>query len=124
MPISAMHSADVHSNFTRLMNKREKRTLLILSGLITTLVVYVTVRLWTSDEAFSVVPGWHTTIYPTGLTLTILTIGILVTSIIVYLVFRDNQTVDCPLEKNEIMIVPCCCGQRISPIQNLLSRND
>ena len=70
------------------MSKREKIILLTLGGLITTLVVYVTVRLGTSDAAFSIVPGWHTTIYPPEITWTILTIVILVTSLLVYLIFR------------------------------------
>ena len=70
------------------MGRKEKIILLPLSGLITTLVVYVTVRLMTSDAAFSIVPGWHTTIYPPEITWTILTIIILVTSLLVYLIFR------------------------------------
>ena len=72
------------------MNKREKPILLIFGGLITTLVIYVTVRLSISDAAFSIVPGWHTTIYPPEITWIILTIVILVTSIVVYLVFRGT----------------------------------
>ena len=72
------------------MTKRERTILLILGGLITTLAVYVTVRLWTSDAAFSIVPGWHTTIFPPEITWTILTIIILLTSVIVYLVFRGT----------------------------------
>src|SRR6187551_205956 len=70
------------------MRKKDKIILLTLGGLITTLVVYVTVRLVTSDAAFSIVPGWHTTIYPPEITWTILTIIILVTSLLVYLIFR------------------------------------
>ena len=77
-------------NFNPTMNKREKTIQVILGGLITTLVIYVTVRLSSSDAAFSIVPGWHTTIYPLEITRIILTIVILVTSIVVYLVFRGT----------------------------------
>lgn len=70
------------------VSKKEKIILLTLGGLITTLIVYVTVILGTSDAAFSIVPGWHTTIYPPEITWTILTLVILVTSLLVYLIFR------------------------------------
>lgn len=72
------------------MSKREKIILLTLGGIITTLIFYVAVRLWTSDAALSVVPGWHTTIYPPKIMWAILTIIILLTSIVVYLVFRGT----------------------------------
>jgi len=70
------------------MGKKEKIILLTLVGLITTLVVYLTVRLGTSDVAFSIVPGWHTTIYPAEILWPILTVIILVPSLLIYLVFR------------------------------------
>jgi hypothetical protein len=70
------------------MKNKEKIFLLTIGGVITTLVVYVTVRLSTSDAAFSIVPGWHTTIYPPAITWAILTALILVTALIVYLIFK------------------------------------
>jgi hypothetical protein len=73
-----------------LMSKKEKIILGTLGGLITTLVVYVTVRLGTSDTAYSIVPGWHTTIYPSETTWTVLTIVILIMSLLVYLIFKGT----------------------------------
>ncbi len=64
--------------------------MLTLGGLVTTLVVYMTVRLGTGDAAFSIVPGWHTTIYPPEITWTILTIIILVASLLVYFIFKGT----------------------------------
>lgn len=61
---------------------------MLFGGLITTLVVYAIVRLSTGDVAFSIVPGWHTTIYPPEITWVILTVMILVTSLMVQLIFR------------------------------------
>ncbi|MEJ7643713.1 MAG: hypothetical protein WKF87_03905 [Chryseolinea sp.] len=72
------------------MSRKEKNILLALGGLITTLVVYVTVRLGTNDAAYSIVPGWHTTIYSPEMTWTILTIIILVISLLVYLIFKGT----------------------------------
>lgn len=70
------------------MREKEKITLFTLGGLLTTLAVYLTVRLGISNAAFAVVPGWHTTIYPPEITWIILTILILVTSLLVYLIFQ------------------------------------
>ncbi len=70
--------------------KGVNRILLILAALITTLVVYVVVSLWVSDETESISPGWHTTIYPPGITWLILTAKILVQSLFVYLIFRGT----------------------------------
>lgn len=47
-------------------------------------------RLATSDAAFSIVPGWHTTIYPRDITITIFTIVFLVTSLLIFLIFRGT----------------------------------
>lgn len=72
------------------MSKRENVILLTAGGLITTLIVYVTIRLWTSDVAFSLVPGWHTTIYPPEITWSILTVLVLGTTSIVYMIFKGT----------------------------------
>ena len=72
------------------MSGREKTILLILAGVITTLFVYMAARLATSDAVFSIVPGWHTTIYPHDITVTFFTIAFLVTSLLVYLIFRGT----------------------------------
>jgi hypothetical protein len=73
-----------------LMNRKEKIILFTLAGLIATLTVYVTLSLWSADATFSIVPGWHTTIYPPEVTWSILIIIILVTSLLVYLIFRGT----------------------------------
>lgn len=70
------------------MIAKEKITLFTLGGLITTLAVYLTVRLGINGTAFAIVPGWHTTIYPPEITWIILTILILVASLLVYLIFQ------------------------------------
>jgi len=67
------------------MSKKEKSTLLVIAGLIITLILYVTIRLWTSD-----LPGWHTTIYPPEIYWIFLTIIILLYSLIVYLLFKGT----------------------------------
>lgn len=66
----------------------EKTILFALAGLVTALLVYVTVRLSTADMTYSVVPGWHATMYPPEITWTALTIIILATSLIVCVIFR------------------------------------
>ena len=70
------------------MRKAEKIVLSGLTILITTLIVYVMVRVGTSDLAFSIVPGWHTTIYPVEITWAMLTALILITTLLVYIIFR------------------------------------
>ncbi len=70
------------------MGKKEKTLLLILAGMLTTLVVFVTVKLWAGEAALTIIPGWHTTIYTPEITWTILTILILATSLMVNLIFR------------------------------------
>ncbi len=70
------------------MSKKEKSILLILGGLITMLIVYVMVRLKTNDAAFSIVPGWHTTIYPPEITWSIFTVIILILFLVGYLILR------------------------------------
>lgn len=70
------------------MTKVEKIILRTFAGLMTALLAYVILRLWTSNAAFSIVPGWHTTIYPPEITWAILTAILLATSILVYFVFR------------------------------------
>jgi hypothetical protein len=72
------------------MSKKEKTTLLVIVGLIITLILYVTVRLWTSDQAISILPGWHTTIYPPEIYWIFLTIIILLYSLIIYLLFKGT----------------------------------
>lgn len=66
----------------------EKIILLALAGLVTALLVYTTVRLSTADITYSVIPGWHTTMYPPDITWTALTIIILAISLIVCVIFR------------------------------------
>lgn len=70
------------------MKKREKTILFTLGGLLVLLVIYVTASLWTSDGVLSIVPGWHTTIYPPEITWSALAAIILAIGITVYLVFR------------------------------------
>jgi len=70
------------------MSKTERTTLVTLAGLATTFIVYVSVRVLSSDETFSIIPGWHTTAYPPDISWTLLTAIILVTSLLVYLTFR------------------------------------
>jgi len=72
------------------MSKKEKSTLLVIAGLIITLVLYVTLRLWTSDQGISILPGWHTNIYPHEIYWIFLTILILLYSLIVYLLFKGT----------------------------------
>lgn len=52
------------------------------------LIVYVMVRLKTNDAAFSIVPGWHATIYPPEITWSIFTVIILILFLAGYLVLR------------------------------------
>jgi hypothetical protein len=70
------------------MKNKENIFLLAIGGVITTLVVYVAIRLATNDAAFSMLPGWHTTIYPPEITWAILTVLILGMSLSVYLIFK------------------------------------
>ena len=70
------------------MSRKGRIILSTLAGVITTLFIYVAVRLGTGDAAFSIVPGWHTIIYPPRVIGTILAAVILVTSLLVYLLFR------------------------------------
>ena len=72
------------------MSKKEKTTLLVIAGLIITLILYVTLRLWTSDKGISFLPGWHTTIYPPEIYWIFLTIIILLYCLIVYLLFKGT----------------------------------
>ena len=72
------------------MSKKEKAILLTLGGVITTLTVFVTLRLWTSDPATSIIPGWHTTVYPSEITWTIVTIAFLLTILLVYLTIKGG----------------------------------
>jgi len=73
------------------MSRIVKYILLTIGGLITSLVGYLTLRLWTSDEVLSILPGWHTTIYPNEVYWIILTIIVLLTSLIGYLLFRATK---------------------------------
>gem|GEM_PF-5844617 len=68
--------------------KRERRVFTVLSAIAIILVVYVTVRLLANDTAFSIVPGWHTVIYPADITWGILTALIIVIGLVAYLIFR------------------------------------
>jgi di/tricarboxylate transporter len=70
------------------MKRTEHMVLLLIAAIVTTLAVYVAVRLTTTDAAFSVVPGWHTTIYPAEITWSILTAFILAAGLIVYVIFK------------------------------------
>lgn len=72
------------------MSRKEKSALLVIGGLITTLILYVTIRLWASDQAISILPGWHTTIYPPEIYWIFLTIIVLLYVLIVYLLFRGT----------------------------------
>lgn len=72
------------------MSRKEKSALLVIAGLITTLILYVTIRLWASDQAIPILPGWDTTIYPPEIYWIFLTIIILFYSLIVYLLFRST----------------------------------
>jgi len=69
------------------MSKSEKTILLILAGVTTTLVVYLSLRLRISDGVISLIPGWHTAMYSPDITWTLLTVIVLVTSVTVYMVF-------------------------------------
>jgi hypothetical protein len=69
------------------MGKIEKTILLILTGMIGTLAVYVAVRFWSIDVTY-IVPGWHTTIYPSEIIWPILAVIILVISLVAYIVLR------------------------------------
>lgn len=70
------------------MNKREKSIVLTLAGIITLLLVYLIFRFSKSDTALSIVPGWHTTIYPPEIMWTIFIIIILLTSLLVYFIYK------------------------------------
>lgn len=70
------------------MNKREKNIVLTLGGLLAILLVYVIIRLSTSDIAFSIIPSWHTTIYSPDFTWTILTILLILSSLLVYFIYK------------------------------------
>jgi hypothetical protein len=73
------------------MSKKEKSLLLSIGGLITTLILYVTIRLWASDQGISILPGWDTTIYPPEIYWIFLTIIFLVYTLIAYLLFRRTK---------------------------------
>jgi hypothetical protein len=66
-PLFFIHKT-VDGNFNGTDEQKRKNHIVDPWGLITKLVVYVTVRLGTSDAAFSIVPGWHTTIYQPEIT--------------------------------------------------------
>ena len=70
------------------MNKREKSILLTLVAIITILLVYLIFRFSTSDTALSIVPSWNTTIYPPEITWTILTILLILSSLLVYFLYK------------------------------------
>jgi hypothetical protein len=70
------------------MTTKEKSIVFIFAALLTSVIVYITVRLGTGDAAYSVVPGWHTTIAPPEITWSALTVIILLTSGVVYLLFK------------------------------------
>jgi hypothetical protein len=72
------------------MVKVERTILVILAALATVLFVYATVRVWTIEEAFSPLPGWHTTVYPRDIAWTLLTSITLLGSILIYLAFRTT----------------------------------
>ena len=71
---------------------KEKSALLVIAGLIATLTLYVTIRLWTSEQAISILPGWHTNIYPPEIYWIFLTIIILLNSVVAYLLFKGTIT--------------------------------
>lgn len=62
----------------------------LISALIATLLTYVVIRprFLTIDEIYSVIPGWHTTIFPPAITWTIITFIILIVAILVYSILR------------------------------------
>jgi hypothetical protein len=70
------------------MSSKEKIFLFILGGLLSCLILYLSVWLWISDSTLSIVPGWHTTIYPPEILWTVFTFGILIAAIIVCSLFR------------------------------------
>lgn len=75
------------------MTKSKKLIFGISAGFLTALTVYFMVRLFTSDMLLSVIPGWHTTIYPPEMTRILLTILILLMSWLVYLMFRGAKKI-------------------------------
>lgn len=70
------------------MSKVNRVFLISTSGLLTTLAVYLLIRFVTEDLPLSLVPGWHTTIYPPSVTYVILTALFLVSSLLIYAVFK------------------------------------
>jgi hypothetical protein len=60
-----------------------------VGGLIVVLIVFVAVRIESTDAAFSI--GWHSTPYPRDITWSIVAIIILMLSLLMYLVFRTRM---------------------------------
>ena len=70
------------------MNKRNRIGLSIFGGLLTSMTVYLLLKLTITDYTYSVIPGWHTTIW-TGESLVVaMTIIVLTSSIVTYLIFK------------------------------------
>ncbi|MDB5118844.1 MAG: hypothetical protein JWN56_62 [Sphingobacteriales bacterium] len=75
------------------MKTREKAFTGFLATLLTFVIVYFGVQLFTSDLVLSGTPGWHTTIYPSEIILTRLTFTILVLTLIVYLIYSQTRKI-------------------------------
>ncbi|PYF74068.1 hypothetical protein B0O44_104239 [Pedobacter nutrimenti] len=59
-----------------------------LTTFITFIIVYCTISVITSDNFMSVTPGWHTTIYPSQIRITILSLLLLICAGVISWLFR------------------------------------
>jgi hypothetical protein len=70
------------------VTKQEAKMLGFVGGLIVVLIVFVAVRIESTDAEFSI--GWHTTAYPQDVTWSIVAIIILVLRLLMYVAFRTR----------------------------------
>jgi hypothetical protein len=82
---------------------KQKVSISIIGTILTFFVVKEILRFITGDFAYSVIPGWHTTIFSSQTTLTILTILLLVLTLVVVglykIIFRIVWTLWTRIEK-------------------------
>lgn len=70
------------------MKKNLKNRFKFISAVLTTLILYLSVRLWLLDGTYTVIPGWHTTLLPADIAGVWLTTAILFSSLVVWMLFR------------------------------------
>jgi len=59
-----------------------------LAMISTSILIYVLVRFLIGDTMLSIIPGWHTTIYPPEIIAIVITLLLLLFSFIIYALFK------------------------------------